>query len=79
MKLFTTQQINDIARYTIEHDKISIIDFVERVAEGVAFEIEARWRPGKPVVVFAGCETTERKLSLWHAFCLNMVTNPRFI
>lgn len=56
MKLFTTQQINDIARYTIEHDKISIIDFVERVAEGVAFEIEARWRPGKPVVVFAGCE-----------------------
>ncbi len=56
MKLFTTQQLNDIARYTIEHDKISIIDFVERVAEGVAFEIEARWRPGKPVVVFAGCE-----------------------
>lgn len=56
MKLFTTQQINDIERYTLEHDDMSILDMVERVAEGVTFEIEARWKPGKPVVVFAGCE-----------------------
>ena len=56
MKLFTTQQINDIERYTLEHDGMSISDLVERVAEGVTFEIEARWKPGKPVVIFAGCE-----------------------
>ena len=56
MKLFTTQQINDIARYTIEQENISVLDLVERVAEGVTFEIEARWRPGKPIVIFAGCE-----------------------
>ncbi|MDE7473171.1 MAG: bifunctional ADP-dependent NAD(P)H-hydrate dehydratase/NAD(P)H-hydrate epimerase, partial [Muribaculaceae bacterium] len=56
MKLFTTQQINDIARHTIEQENITVNDLVERVAEGVTFEIESRWRPGKPVVVFAGCE-----------------------
>lgn len=56
MKLFTTQQINDIARHTIEHENISVLDLVERVAEGVTFEIEARWHPGKPVVIFAGSE-----------------------
>ncbi|MCM1449453.1 MAG: NAD(P)H-hydrate dehydratase [Clostridiales bacterium] len=56
MKLFTTQQINDIERYTIEHDHVSILDLVDRVAEGVTFEIESRWKPGKPVVIFAGCE-----------------------
>lgn len=56
MKLFTTQQINEIERYTIEHDNVSLNDLVERVAEGVTFEIESRWKPGKPVVVFAGSE-----------------------
>lgn len=56
MKLFTTQQINDIERYTVEHDGVSTLDLMERVAEGVTFEVESRWRPGKPVVIFAGCE-----------------------
>lgn len=56
MKLFTTQQINDIERFTIEHDGVDILDLVDRVAEGVTYEIESRWKPGKPVVIFAGCE-----------------------
>lgn len=54
MKLFTTQQIRDIDRYTIETEKVDALKLIERVAEGVAFEIESRWRPGKPMVIFAG-------------------------
>lgn len=56
MKLFTTQQINDIAKYTVEHDGVSVLELVNRVAEGVTYEIEARWRPGKPIVIFAGSD-----------------------
>lgn len=54
MKLFTTQQIREIDRYTIEAEGIPAIELVERVAEGIAFEIESRWHPDKPIVVFAG-------------------------
>ncbi|MBD5214211.1 MAG: NAD(P)H-hydrate dehydratase [Bacteroidales bacterium] len=54
MKLFTTQQIRDIDRYTIESEGVSAIELIERIAEGVAFEIESRWHPGKPIVIFAG-------------------------
>lgn len=54
MKLFTTPQIREIDRYTIETEKVPAIELIERVAEGVAFEIEARWHPGKPMVIFAG-------------------------
>lgn len=56
MKLFTTQQINEIEKYTIDHDGVSILELVNRVAEGVTYEIEARWRPGKPIVIFAGSD-----------------------
>lgn len=54
MKIFTTQEIRDIDRYTIEHEGVDPMELIERVAEGVAFEIVSRWRPGRPVVVFAG-------------------------
>lgn len=33
-----------------------MLKLVENVAEGVTYEIEARWRPGKPIVIFAGSE-----------------------
>lgn len=54
MKLFTTEQIRNIDRYTIEHENVNEVDLIERVAEGVTYEIESRWRPGKPTVIFAG-------------------------
>jgi len=54
MKLFTTDEIRDIDRYTIENEDITSLDLIERVAEGVAGEIASRWRPNKPTIVFAG-------------------------
>lgn len=54
MKIFTTNEIRQIDKYTIENDGVSAMELIERVAEAVAAEIQARWRPSKPVMVFAG-------------------------
>ncbi len=54
MKIYTTQELRSIDNYTIEHDGISSMDLIERVAEAVADEITSRWRSSKPVMVFAG-------------------------
>ena len=54
MKLFTTDEIRAIDRYTIENEEISALDLIERVAEGVTDEVASRWRPNKPTIVFAG-------------------------
>lgn len=54
MKIFTTQELRSIDSYTIEHDGVGPLELIERVAEAVASEITLRWRPSKPVVVFAG-------------------------
>lgn len=54
MKIFTTQEIREIDQFTIEHDGVSSIELIERVAEGVACEISSRWTPRKPMAVFAG-------------------------
>lgn len=54
MKLFTTEEIRAIHRYTIENEGVSSLDLIERVGEGVADEIAVRWRPNKPTIIFAG-------------------------
>lgn len=54
MKLFTTEEIRAIERYTIENEGISALELSERVAEGVADEVASRWRASKPTIVFAG-------------------------
>lgn len=54
MKIFTTDGMRRIEEKTIEHDNISRLDLMERAAEAVAYEIMARWRPAKRIVVFAG-------------------------
>lgn len=54
MKIFTTKEIREIERYTIEKEGVTAMELIERVAEAVSAEIVARWRPSKPVVVFAG-------------------------
>lgn len=54
MKIFTNDQIRTIERTVIENDGISSIELVERAAQAVTWEIMSRWRPSKPVIVFAG-------------------------
>ena len=54
MKIFTTKEIKAIAARTVELEKISQIDLMERAATSVAYEIMSRWRPDRRFVVFAG-------------------------
>lgn len=54
MKIFTTEDIRAIDRYTIDEEGVSSRELIGRVAEGVTCEILSRWRPSRPVTVFAG-------------------------
>ena len=54
MKIFTNQQIRGIEQYTVEHDNVTTNDLIERAATAITCEIMSRWRPNKPIWVFAG-------------------------
>ncbi len=54
MKLFTTEDIRAIDRYTIDEEGVSSRELIRRVADGVASQIMARWSPLVPLTVFAG-------------------------
>ena len=54
MKIFTSAQIHELDKYTIEHEPISSIDLMERAAEAIARSIADEWGAATPVVVFAG-------------------------
>ena len=54
MKIFTTDGIRRIEEKTIEKDNLSRLELMERAAEAVTYEIVARWRPNKHIVIFAG-------------------------
>ncbi|MBR1883235.1 MAG: NAD(P)H-hydrate dehydratase [Muribaculaceae bacterium] len=54
MKIFTTDGIRRIEEKTIDQENISMLDMMERAAEAVSFEIIARWRVSKRIVIFAG-------------------------
>ncbi|MDE6556990.1 MAG: NAD(P)H-hydrate epimerase, partial [Duncaniella sp.] len=54
MKIFTTDNIRAIDRYTIEQEGVSSMELIHRVAEGVAGEIVSRFNPSKPTLIFAG-------------------------
>lgn len=54
MKIFSTRDIRGIDRYTIEHEGITSLELVERVAEAITIEITSRWRPTRHTIIFAG-------------------------
>lgn len=54
MKVFTTGQIKEIDRKTIENEGVSSLQLIERVAEGVAVEVVSRLRANSRIAVFAG-------------------------
>ncbi|MBD5235510.1 MAG: NAD(P)H-hydrate dehydratase [Barnesiella sp.] len=54
MKIFTNSEIRQIDQYTIEHEGVTPMELIDRVARAVTDEITARWRTSKPVVIFAG-------------------------
>lgn len=54
MKIFTSAQIKELDRYTIEHEPIPSIDLMERAAKALTRAITDTWNNATPVVVFAG-------------------------
>lgn len=54
MKIFTSTQIKELDKYTIEHEPISSTDLMERAARALTRAITERWKKTVPVVVFAG-------------------------
>lgn len=54
MKIFTSTQIHELDKYTIEHEPISSLNLMERAAKAITHSIEEEWSNRTPVVVFAG-------------------------
>jgi len=54
MKIFTRAQIQELDKYTIEHEPIESIDLMERAAQALTTAICQRWHSQVPVIVFAG-------------------------
>ena len=54
MKIFTSAQIHELDKYTIDHEPIKSIDLMERAAKTITRVITSEWNSATPVVVFAG-------------------------
>ena len=54
MKIFNRAQIQELDKYTIEHEPIKSIDLMERAAKILTRAITERWDRDVPVVIFAG-------------------------
>lgn len=54
MKIFTSAQIHELDRYTIEHEPIKSVDLMERAAKAITRAVAEKWTTHTPVVVFAG-------------------------
>lgn len=54
MKIFTTKEIREIDRYTIENEGVDGLELMDRAATGVTLEVMSRFRPKQRIVIFAG-------------------------
>ncbi len=54
MKIFTTKEIREIDRYTIENEGVDGLELMDRAATGVVLEVMSRFRPNQRIVIFAG-------------------------
>ena len=54
MKIFTSAQIHELDKYTIENEPIRSIDLMERAAKALTQAIISEWSTSTPIVVFAG-------------------------
>ena len=54
MKIFTSAQIHELDKFTIEKEPISSIDLMERAAKALTQAIMDTWSVTMPIVVFAG-------------------------
>jgi ADP-dependent NAD(P)H-hydrate dehydratase / NAD(P)H-hydrate epimerase len=54
MKIFTSAQIHELDKYTIENEPILSIDLMERSSKALTHAIIDTWNNRTPIVVFAG-------------------------
>ncbi len=54
MKIFTSAQIHELDKYTIEHEPISSLNLMERAAHALTRSFEEEWTANTPIIVFAG-------------------------
>ncbi|MDE7335067.1 MAG: NAD(P)H-hydrate dehydratase [Muribaculaceae bacterium] len=54
MKIFSSDQVREIDRKTIENEGVSTLQLIERVAEGVAVEVVGRLKANSRIAIFAG-------------------------
>lgn len=54
MKIFTSEQIKELDKYTIEYEPIASIDLMERAGRVMTQAITEKWTAKSPFVVFAG-------------------------
>jgi NAD(P)H-hydrate epimerase len=54
MKIFTSAQVHELDKYTIENEPIKSIDLMERAAKTLTQAITDNWGNTTPVVLFAG-------------------------
>lgn len=54
MKIFTSAQIKELDKYTIEHEPIASVDLMERASKAIVRAIADQWSNDTPTVVFAG-------------------------
>ena len=54
MKIFTTAQIHELDKYTIEHEPIASLDLMERAARVLTQVVVQEWTVATPIVIFAG-------------------------
>ncbi len=54
MKIFTSAQIRELDKYTIENEPIKSIDLMERAAKALTRAIADEWSAATPIIVFAG-------------------------
>ena len=54
MKIFTSAQIHELDKYTIENEPIKSIDLMERAAKALTQAITDVWGNQTPIIIFAG-------------------------
>ena len=54
MKIFTSAQIHELDRFTIENEPIKSVDLMERTAKALTQAITEMWSNVTPVIIFAG-------------------------
>ena len=54
MKIFTSAQIKELDKYTIENEPISSLNLMERAAQTMVRSITELWSVATPIVAFAG-------------------------